>query len=555
MVMRSVWLTSCAALLATLGASCKKSEPAQSALPAAALRAPLPPPAETVARVHWLGKKRLAADTSATHLLGIWNLPESTRLEARALDKLALAPWRLLKDDAATNGAPTRLLRSLIEDLVAEESYLEVRYLTNHPGELAFAIRLSAERAGLWETNLAVVLESLTGIRPRSAPDGRSGWSLKKHDPPNLVELTHADEWTVVGLAHDHNALFADLLAHIQSDGAPFAARATNSWLEADLDPRRIGSVRPQGWNLPGDWPKISLTATGEGDDVRTRGELNFSKPLRFELEKWNIPTNLIHSPLESFTAIQGIQRWLTSLKVASEFQLGEPPNQFYFWALQGIPIQTYFAAPWRDAGNRVNRLTEQLVQKGNAWLATNGIGNFERSKDADGVIWTGPPFMSPYLKSVVEGEHEFVFGGLFAPAFTNRPPPSELLQVVVGTTNLVCYDWELTGPRLLAWIYTGQLLRFVSHQAQLPPESPSMKWFKTAAPGLGNCVTVVTRTGPGRLSFVRKSSMGFTAVELHLLADWLESPEFPRGLNTFLSPPVDPAPHLKPLPPATPQR
>lgn len=64
------------------------------------------------------------------------------------------------------------------------------------------------------------------------------------------------------------------------------------------------------------------------------------------------------------------------------------------------------------------------------------------------------------------------------------------------------------------------------------------MAWLTNAAPRLGDCVTVVTRTGPAQLTLARKSTVGFTALELHLLADWLESPLFPHGLNTFEGPP-----------------
>ena len=68
------------------------------------------------------------------------------------------------------------------------------------------------------------------------------------------------------------------------------------------------------------------------------------------------------------------------------------------------------------------------------------------------------------------------------------------------------------------------------------------MAWFRAAASKLGNCVTTITKTGPDQLSFARTSSAGFTAVEFNLLADWLESPQFPRGLHTFLPSPDAPA-------------
>ena len=551
MAMRCVWLGLLAMGIIAFGAGCRKSEPSQTAHP------PLPAAsAESVSRIHWLGKKRLCAETNAAYFLSIWDLPASLQVEEQLLDKLSRAPWRRLKSGASAANASVALLRALLDDLVQEECYVEIgAAATNQPGQLAFAIRLSEERSGVWEKNLAAVLESLTGIRPATASGGRVGWSLKKHDAPNLIELTRAGEWTLVGLAQEHNTLLTNLLALIQRDsGVPFAVRATNTWLEADLDLQRVSQMFALGWSLPEDWPRISFTATFEGNDVRTSGELNFRKPLPLDLEKWNIPTNLIHEPLASFTAVQGIKPWLTSLRIWNDLQLAETPNQFYAWALQGVPAQTYFATPLRDASNQVNTLAEQLLRKGNPWFATNGIGHFERSRTGNGVIWTGP-FMAPYVESVVEGQSQFAVGGFFPHVSTNRPPPADLIQGVLGPINLVGYDWELTGPRLLSWLYMGQLFRLVTHKAQLPEDSPCIAWLKAAAPKLGNCITVITRTSSAQISFVRKSNVGFTSVELHLLADWLESPQFPEGLHTFLASPSGLPPNWKSPPEQTPRR
>jgi hypothetical protein len=126
----------------------------------------------------------------------------------------------------------------------------------------------------------------------------------------------------------------------------------------------------------------------------------------------------------------------------------------------------------------------------------------------------------------------------------TNSLAPPELLREVTSRTNLVCYDWELTGPQLEAWFYTGQAFRLLSFRDQLPPACASVKWFQAVPPKLGNCATAVTRTAPDELSFMRRSSIGFSSVELHLLADWLESPQFPRSLNSRF-------PHYPPLPAA----
>src|SRR3954470_16031649 len=65
--------------------------PQEGSLPSAATN-------ETVARIHWLGKKKISAGPNANGLMQIWNLPESARLEAHILDKLSAFPWQLLRD-------------------------------------------------------------------------------------------------------------------------------------------------------------------------------------------------------------------------------------------------------------------------------------------------------------------------------------------------------------------------------------------------------------------------------------------------------------------------
>src|SRR5262249_4628053 len=106
-----------AAIFAALGSGCNKSSPPPETKPATPAQPAATRPKDqaeesntnTVARIHWLGKKRLAADTNATHFMEIWNMPESARLEAQTLDKLALAPWHSQWIAQATNppsGAP-----------------------------------------------------------------------------------------------------------------------------------------------------------------------------------------------------------------------------------------------------------------------------------------------------------------------------------------------------------------------------------------------------------------------------------------------------------------
>src|SRR5436309_1057864 len=75
-------------LCCLFAAGCKKSSPADetrtqtTASPSSLETSP-------VARIHWLGKKRIAAGPYATGFMKIWNPPESAKVEAQTLDKLS----------------------------------------------------------------------------------------------------------------------------------------------------------------------------------------------------------------------------------------------------------------------------------------------------------------------------------------------------------------------------------------------------------------------------------------------------------------------------------
>jgi hypothetical protein len=522
-----------AALVVAAGAGCKQWEP----IPGAPSRPPAVA-ADTVARVHWLGRTRLDAAAGASSFLDIWRLPQSERLEAQTLDKFSLALWRLLRGEAAVTNAQAARMRPLLDDLVREESYLEIRRPTHRSTELAFAIRLTGERAALWNDNLAAALESLSGARGEVSRDGRRRWSLTPTQAPNLIEWVRVDEWTVLGAAQGQNALLGEFIARIRRQHAPFAARATHNWLEADLDLRRLAEALSPARPWPGNLPKISLAVTSDGKNVRTSGELRFPKPLAMELERWNLPTNLVQEPLESFTALRGIRPWLASLKAWTDLQLPTPPNQVFFWSQAGSQLQSFFAAPLPEASNQVFALTRRLSPKINPWIDTHSAGRIEWSSDVNGATWSGIPMLSPCLRPVRNTEGSFVLGGFTAVPLTNGPPPPELLREFLTRTNLVGYSWEITEAHLQSSIYVSQSSRVMLDLAQVPVDSASLAWFNAIIKRLGNCVTEVTRTGPAQLSFTRQSTIGFTAVELNLLADWLESPKFPRGLHTLLATP-----------------
>jgi len=530
---------------------------------------------ETVARVHWLGIKRLTGLHNAGFFVSTWNFPQSKRLEEQTLDKLALAlasGWPVRSNwfsnlpsspPGDTNHNPsslihlplpsgsTALLRPLLEDLVQEESYSEVRQATNQAGETALLIRLDEARARAWETNLLAALEALTGNSNAAVEAGTYGWRLDAKSPSadqelRVFTLSRAGDWTVLGLAPGTNALAADLAARIRHQGLPFALPPTNYWLDASVDAERLAGVLGLDWKIPAALPKISLSAIGNADEnlanvtgehIRVLGDLEFAKPLALDLEPWKIPTDLISGPVDSFAALRGFQPWLSSWRSWTSLGVGPAANQIFLWGQHGMPFLSYGAAPLTKS-NEFEAATAKLVKEGNQWMLTHAMGNLVNSTNFDGVVWKGHPFLLPYLKRVATNDGAFALWGWGGkPVPKEEPLPSGLLEQVKGHTNLVYYDWELTGPRLDEWGYMGQLVRRMFHKSHMAPDSAGTEWLRAIESRLGNCGTMVTVAGPNRLEFRRNSGLGLCSVELEWLADWLESPQFPHGLHSTLAP------------------
>ncbi len=510
---------------------------------------PYVPSADTIARVHWLGEEGLGVAASASYLMRIWALPQSGQLEAQTLDKLSTFPPRWSAGETAATNIIASLTRPLLADVVFNECYLEIRHPAHQPAEFAFAIKLTPDRVEVWQTNVALISQSLTGIKPGASSTDPRGWTLRRPDAPELVELTHAGGWTIISAAPDDHVLHNEVLNWINNDPGPAVGAYTNNWLEAEADLQRLAAVLPPSWNLPVNLPKISLAVNGDGAHVLTHCELRFARPLSFGPEPWNFPTNLLGDPLDSLTAVRGVRPWLASLKAWHDLPLGTPPDQACFWSLPGAAPQVYFTAPVADASNQVAQVTKYLMEKTNPWLAAHGYVSFEPLPGSNGVVWGNTPAFQPFLQFADAGD--VVLGGLSLNRnpgtntqdnLFERPPFSRLFDRISAPTNLVYYDWELTGSRIEPCLYLGQAARVVSHHVQLPLESASLEWLRAIEPRLGPCTTTITATGPNQLSFFRKSTVGFTGAELQLLADWLESPQFPSGLYSLpASPAVQP--------------
>jgi hypothetical protein len=549
--MRRIGLGLIAALLLALANGCKKSAPEEQSKDGQKPAQPvvsaqpsvvesIPVPGDAVVHIHWVGRKQLASQTN-TALAGVFGLPETAKLQAQTLDKLA--QWMMGKPPETAPADPqgsnsnsptattTNLFRPLLDDLVDAESYVEIRTPSNQPPEFALAVRLDNQRAALWETNLAAALGPLPWHVPAAhSPEGASNGQAGR------VTLKRSSDWTLIGIGPEQTDPAEGLGKRVAQK--PASASGANPWLEASLDLAWLANATGCAEWLPTNLPKLSVTMNWEGNDVRTRGTLRFPAPAARSLQPWTIPTNLVQDPLISFTAVRNTKATLASLRWWPGLQFGEPPDQLYSWELGGLPFQWFFAGSTREATNLLTRISDKLQTEGNPWLAANSYGSFGPATNGNGVGWSNMPVADAFLMHANDGGSGVVYGGLVRPSVTNPPPPAELFQQVLGKADLVYYDWEMTGPRIQHWTFSGQLLRMVLHKAQLNPRGNAVAFLTALETRLGNCGTVVTRTSPDQFSLSRKSSAGLTAFEFSVLADWLESPQFPRGLQTLLGQP-----------------
>jgi len=522
-----------------------------TAVAAAAQTTPSP---DLIARVRFVGAEQISADTNSTAFTNFFCCAEAQALREQTLNKLALFPHTWFKSRIAAGASDgAAQFRPLLDDLLKSEWLLEIREATNGSPEYALAIRLNNGRAQLWQTNLAGVLQDWTRL---AAAKTANGWQLKKDLPPNLIRFVRTGDWVVLSCGQNELPLGDGIVRRVQTEKRPAPAEK-NIWLTANLDwPRLARWLRPLT-NF--DFPKIEMQVVGRDANLRFNGRFILARLLPTP-GKWRMPTNTIHQPLASFTAVRGIGPWLARQSWARPYEIQPPPDQFFVWALAQIPFQTFGAAPVSDAKAALAQLDARLSVLFNI-NSTNPVFlpmTMERTNNE--ISWRGMPFIAPFVETVREPAGDFIFGGFFPNTPRPQPLPPGLLQQL-STPNLVYYHWEITAERLAELPQLSQLMLMMTRHKQLDANSAAAQWLNRVGPTLGNAVTEVTQTAPNELAFARKAPGGLMAVELVALANWLEATNFPgcdlrlplRPVRTRGLPapgaPVTPAPSSPALP------
>jgi hypothetical protein len=559
-------------IFATVGlmVGCGRDQPSSTApgatAPASAAGSKGPGDPDLLASIHFVGSTALLADKKAAKLNEIASLPESADLQKDVLDKLATAPYRYLREHEkvpATATDQAALIRPLLDDLVHEESYVELRTPTNPLPETILAIHLNKDRAALWRSNLSTILTTWTGLPVSEIQaEGYSGWELKKHHPPNVARFIQAGDWVVFGIGQDLIAGIPALLGKIKGTGRP-AAALSDHWLEAWANCPRLLANKP-GLS-PEKLPTLQLALGLKDDNVRTRIVLHFPDPLDLTLPEWTMPTNLVHNPIVNFTAVRGIAPWLGQIQFFKDLQSDPLPNQFCSWAMYGAPFETYLAIPVAHATNFVGRVGARLIEVDNPKLIDRGMGHLTWNENHTAVNWTGIfPAVAPYFMPISGPGGDFAFVGLFPKLPRVGKPPPDLFAQMMGHSNQVYYDWEITGERTGQWWNLMTLYHLLKGEFVGASNVPAQKWLAAISHRLGNAATEATVSGPQELTIVRKSPLGLASFELGYGLSWEmaegfplknEYPSLPRGpRRSNLSQPAPPsAPTAVPANPGNP--
>lgn len=493
-------------------------------------KANLPVPA---LRLHWIGKDTVFKDTQAAGLMKIWELPESEVLEAQTLERLASAPWRarLNWTTNALEGTPAELsalCRTLLQQAWASETFFEIHRTSNSSPALAIAVRVDPPSASLWETSSAAIAENLFSAKRESV---KSGWKLKPPGGSNVLSFSRVTDGIAIAWAPDKEEILRTVAAHLER---PSVTSTNSVWLLARMNLPQLLPVLGRDESWISRMPDVLLSIHGDGSNVLTHAEMSFTEPLPATIEKWQIPTNLIHDPIHSFGAIQGIKPLLASSSLWTILSGGSPaPNQYFWWSQAGAPFLTYGAIPVSEINTTFSTVSTNLSEMVNPRLTNVMAGKIVANPSERRIAWTPFPAMEPAIVATTLPEGNFLHISLANSDNTNSPPPQATLDQLNSVQNLIYYHREMTGARMEPGLYMSQLSRLVFRREQLPFDGKAIAWLKAASLLLMEAKTQVVRTDPNHLLLDRTSSTGFTMAELQLIADWLESPSFPINLHS----------------------
>ena len=473
------------------------------ALSVAGVRAALPQP-DLIAQIHFAGAQKFAADKNSAAFTNEFCSAEAVALRAQTASKLAawLAGWLQTNVGAAVPDGAAKL-RPLFDDLQSAEWLFEARAAAGGKPEVAIAIQLDPARSQLWQANLKPFFPAAT--------------------------FKSSGGWLAFESGTGAQKLADSLMKKISVGDA--------AWLSLDVNWPRLAQWFPKLKELG--LPETQFAVTAPDDSLRVTGKFIFPENLALNLEPWRVPTNTIHAPFVSLTAVRGFSGWLQSQPWAAPYKVTPAANQIFTWALPQIPYQTFATLPFADAADALTQAfgrLQKVVADANArgqFISPVTVSQTNREINLRGI-----PVVAPYLRTVTEAAGQYLMVGAFPNTPKGKPLPPELLPRF-AEKNLVCYHWEKTAERLPQILNLSQLALVVTRHRQLAGATTEFKWMEKCGGTPGESITEIRQTAPDQLSFARKSRGLFMAMELFALATWLQAADFP-GCTLQLPPPSE---------------
>ncbi len=494
------------------------------------VRAALPQP-DLLVQAHFAGVQKIAADPRANAFTNEFCSREALALRAQTAARLGgwLSGWLQTNLSVKVTDGPATL-RPLLDDLQASEFFLEIRAAANGQPEAGLAIKLAPARARLWQASL----------KPFFA----------------LATFQSTGDW----LIFDSNPALlgiGDRLARNLS--APPA-----DWFDLDVNWPRLAQWHPLLKQLA--LPETQFTVTAPDNDFRVNGKLFFPENLALNLEPWRIPTNSVHVPFTSFTAVRGFSSWLQSQPWAQSCLLAPVPNQAVIWSQPLLQTRTFAAVPVPNAASALSQACQRLAPVFSAANAANElIAPITPELAGNEVDFTRTPWVGMKLRALTEPAGQFLVGELVPNTANRQPLPPELYRRL-ETKGLVFYHYEATGDRIKQLLYLTQLGLMITRHDQLSTGAAAFNWVQglgtnlTLNPAWDHTDTEIIVAGPAELAFARKSPVIFTALEFYALEAWLDGPAFPSfdlvklaAAKKHLPQPAQPPFQLTPLYPKPP--
>lgn len=512
-------------------------------LPLLALAAPQQDP--VVARLHFAGGNQLVLDPNASLFKKIGQLPATADFRAQVVRKSAeeLAGTFAKQLNPAGPDA-SALLQPLVDNLINSESVSVFGGRPDAPLGFVLAVRLTEAQAKTWQENLGKIIGSAPEAFAASEFQGSQWKKVALH-------TIRAKEWLVVARGSDLATQENEILANLAKQGSP-AVALKDAWLVADADWPRLAAWLPLS-SSPFKLARTQVTLAMKNNKVRTTVTLNYPQPLQWTAKPWRVPTEHVRDPLVSFTAVRDVAPFMAPNSLFSKLKINPWNEQFYVWAMESMPIQTYGAMPVEHATNVLNDLETQLPGLVNPALRMDSCGAFVPSTNRDALIWRGIFPLAPILRAGSEKSGDFLLGEFVPQPALNKtkPAPPELFSQFTGHNELAYYDWELTQLRMMQWRPMTQVLPILKLTRQSypalaasskPPQGGNSTnhitnllisrkarevWLKAIQPELANAnsVTELAIVGPSEAKLTRSSALGFTGFELVVLSEWLTRP------------------------------